>query len=117
MKCLFLAALVTSVLSSNALSADATTATRQGKIKFDSCTKPAYPEGALQERRTGTVKLMFNVKPDGSVAETKVAQSSGHRDLDDAVRVALVKCSFEPTRVDGEAKEDWIPVTYVWTLN
>ena len=117
MKRLFMAALVTSVLSANALAVDAAPATRQGSIMFTSCAKPDYPEAALREKRTGTVKLMFKVKVDGSVAETSLAQSSGHPDLDEAVRVALVKCSFEPTRIDGQRQEDWIPVMYVWTLD
>jgi TonB family protein len=116
MKRLVLAAVVTSVLSANA-SAQETDPVQQGQIKFASCAKPQYPAAALGERRSGVVKAMFKVARDGTVSGTRIAQSSGHRDLDQAVQEALSKCTFTPTMVDGQPKEDWIPVQYVWTLD
>jgi TonB family protein len=102
MKRLLLAALVTSVLSLNA---------HAGKLNFDTCKKPNYPEAAQKENRTGTVNAMFKVSAKGTVTEAKIAKSSGHRDLDRAVLDAISKCTFNDA-TEGE----WVPFQYVWTL-
>lgn len=114
MKCLVLAALVTSVLSTTAATAAEESPNRQGTIQFNSCAKPEYPAAALAEARTGVVHLMFKVSDSGKVEESRIAKSSGHRDLDTAAREAISKCAFNPTLIDGKAIEDWIHIQYVW---
>jgi D-alanyl-D-alanine endopeptidase (penicillin-binding protein 7) len=85
-------------------------------VRFDTCAPPEYPQQALRDKQTGTVKLGFLVDKDGSVRDSRVNQSSGYAPLDDAARTAIAKCSFKPAMENGVAVQAWTPVQYVWTF-
>lgn len=85
--------------------------------QFASCARPQYPEQALRDRQTGTVKLGFLVDKDGTVRDSRVDQSSGVASLDEAARRAIAMCAFTPSKDDGVAVQGWTPVQYVWALN
>ncbi|UUZ48398.1 energy transducer TonB [Massilia sp. B-10] len=70
------------------------TASNAAQVDFKSCAKPVYPPEALAARREGTVTLAFLVAVDGTVADAKVARSSGQRDLDETARDAIRQCKF-----------------------
>ena len=64
---------------------------------------PTYPRRAQQQRLTGTVLLQVLVGIDGRPLEVKVAQTSGHRELDEAARAQVLKrWSFQPATRDGQ---------------
>lgn len=86
-------------------------------VQFASCARPQYPEQALRDKQTGTVKLGFLVDKDGAVRDARVDQSSGVASLDEAARSAIAKCTFTPSKDDGVAVQSWTPVQYVWALN
>lgn len=85
-----------------------------GVLKFDTCARPVYPAQEFKLNQQGTVTLRFLLGANGTVKESLVAKSSGYPALDEAARVALVKCSFTPAMVDGEPRDAWTHVQYVW---
>lgn len=81
-----------------------TTAPSPMQLEYRLAPAPAYPRRALQQRLTGTVMLQVLVGVDGRPLEVKVAQSSGHRELDEAARAQVLKrWSFQPATKDGLA--------------
>lgn len=91
-------------------------ADRRAVVDFNSCAKPAWPEGAIAARRTGRVQLNFQVGVDGAVKDSKVDRSSGHPDLDEAARAGIGKCRFKPAIKSGKPVETWQKMQYVWVL-
>lgn len=89
---------------------------RNAVVDFNSCSKPAWPEGAIAAKRTGTVQLNFLVGVDGNVKQSKVDRSSGHPDLDEAARAGIEKCQFNSALKAGKPVETWQKMQYVWTL-
>jgi periplasmic protein TonB len=83
----------------------------------DACAKPDYPAAAARAGDTGTVQLALLIGPDGRVSESKIARSSGSRDLDRAAQSALSLCQFKPAMQNGVAQAAWGKIAYVWTLD
>lgn len=74
------------------------------QLQYRLAPAPAYPRRALQQRLTGTVLLQVLVGIDGRPLEVKVAQSSGHRELDEAARAqVLARWTFQPATRAGQA--------------
>lgn len=74
------------------------------QLQYRLAPAPAYPRRAQQQRLTGTVLLQVLVGIDGRPLEVEVAQSSGHRELDEAARAQVLKrWSFQPATKDGLA--------------
>ena len=88
----------------------------QAIVDFETCKRPEYPAESHAQKHTGTVTLGFLVTQNGTVKETKVTRSSGHRPLDEAARTALAKCTFKPATAKGKPVDAWTAVQYVWTL-
>lgn len=73
------------------------------QLQYKSAPAPDYPRMAKQRGLTGTVLLQVLVGIDGRPLQVTVAQSSGHRELDEAARAQVMKrWSFEPARKDGQ---------------
>jgi D-alanyl-D-alanine endopeptidase (penicillin-binding protein 7) len=85
-------------------------------VDFKSCAKPEWPQGALQAGHTGTVTLAFRIDANGKVTDSKVKNSSGHADLDQAAREGIQKCTFIPGSKGGKLVPTWTQMQYVWTL-
>ena len=83
---------------------------------FNTCAKPEYPKSSLRNEETGVSTISFLIGVDGRVMDSKMAKSSGFRDLDKAAQSALGKCRFKPAMVDGAPQQAWVAVQYVWTL-
>ncbi len=64
---------------------------------------PVYPDGAYARRERGMTVLGIHVGLDGTVARIDLLQSSGHSDLDEAARVAVLRWRFVPQLRDGAA--------------
>jgi protein TonB len=85
---------------------------------FDSKNcKAEYPKASLMNEEQGTVTMMFLVKPDGTVADSKIDKSSGFKNLDKAAIKALSACKFKPGTKDGAPAETWTKVDYAWKLD
>ncbi|HEX7985271.1 MAG TPA: energy transducer TonB [Duganella sp.] len=85
---------------------------------FDSKNcKAEYPKASLMNEEQGTVSMSFLVKPDGSVADSKVEKTSGFKNLDKAAIKALSACKFKPGTKDGSPAETWTKVDYAWKLD
>jgi len=85
------------------------------QLQYRLAPAPAYPRRALQQRLTGTVLLQVLVDIDGKPLEVTVAQSSGHRELDEAARAQVLKrWSFQPATKDGLAVQaiGMVPVQF-----
>ena len=83
---------------------------------FRSCKKPKWPDGALAAGRTGTVTLGFKISADGNPVASRIEQSSGHADLDEAAKAGIEQCHFKPGTGNGQPVESWMKMQYVWTL-
>ena len=80
------------------------------------CARPDYPARAAREGAEGTVMLSLLIGPGGTVADAKIARSSGSRELDRAAISALSLCSFKPATHNGVPEQAWGQIAYVWTL-
>lgn len=63
---------------------------------------PHYPRRLLSQRVEGRVIVRAVVNVDGSVTDLSVAETSGHRPLDDAAMEALERWKFKPALQNGE---------------
>ncbi|HEY8023134.1 MAG TPA: energy transducer TonB [Burkholderiaceae bacterium] len=77
---------------------------------------PTYPTKALRAKEQGTVKIRFDVDPEGKFISADITQSSGSADLDRAAVNALTRCVYTPKLVDGKPTETSFSVTYIWKL-
>jgi protein TonB len=85
---------------------------------FDSKNcKADYPKASLMNEEQGTVTMSFLVKPDGTVADSKVDKTSGFKNLDKAAIKAISACKFKPGTKDGAPAETWTKVDYAWKLD
>ncbi|NRR30435.1 energy transducer TonB [Oxalobacteraceae bacterium] len=85
---------------------------------FDSRNcKAEYPKASLMNEEQGTVSMMFLVKADGTVADSKVEKTSGFKNLDKAAIKAISACKFKPGSKDGSPAETWTKVDYAWKLD
>lgn len=82
----------------------------------DGCTKPVYPAQAARNGDSGTVTLALLVGVDGRVSASRIARSSGFRELDRAALTALSLCAFRPAMQGDVAQAGWAQVAYTWTL-
>jgi TonB family protein len=81
-----------------------------------SCPTPVYPAAAGAQRESGVVMLNFLVGTDGSVVDSRVETSSGHAVLDEAARVTLSRCRFQPGTLNGRPEASWHIMKYVWSV-
>lgn len=79
------------------------------------CSKPAWPTGALEAKQGGTTTLALLIGADGKVERSKITKSSGYQELDEAARIGIAKCAFNPGKMDGKPTSAWMQVQYVWT--
>ena len=76
------------------------------RVAYGANPAPAYPLVARRLGMEGMVMLEVVVAPDGTAAEVRVLQSSGHAPLDEsALRTVRTSWRFIPARQDG------VPVT------
>jgi TonB family protein len=78
---------------------------------------PAYPEWAKREAVEGSVRLYFEVLPDGSVKENVLVQkTSGFEDFDRNATIALRSWRFEPLS-GGAVGDQWGNITLNYRLD
>lgn len=84
---------------------------------FGSCAKPVYPIESLRYEQEGTVTLAFLIGTDGLVKESKIVKTSGFPLLDMAAQDGIARCKFKPSRLDGQPRDAWMKMQYVWTFD
>ena len=90
----------------------------QARIRASAqCIAPSYPRRSILNHEQGVSQLELLIGEDGSVRESRIAESSGFSRLDQAALRALSACEFEPERVNGVAREAWARIRYVWRLD
>ena len=74
-----------------------------------------YPLEAKRQRLHGDLRLLVALRPDGSVAEIRVLQSSGEQVLDDAAaRIVRLAAPFEPFPASLRARVDVLQIIRTW---
>jgi len=108
-----------SLIATLALSAAAgAAAAAEVPATFDpSKCKVEYPKASLMNEEQGTTSMSFLINADGSVAESKLEKSSGHKNLDRAAMKSLSACKFKPGTKDGSPAQTWTKVDYAWRLD
>ena len=79
--------------------------------------KAEYPKASLMNEEEGNVQMAFLVSADGSVVDSKIEKTSGHKNLDKAAIKSLSACKFKPGTKDGSAAQTWAKVDYAWKLD
>lgn len=75
-----------------------------------------YPQEALNQQITGSLRLSVAINPDGSVHEVEILHSSGHRVLDQAA-IQIVHLSAPFNRFPPEIREDIDRLEIIRTWN
>jgi protein TonB len=75
-----------------------------------------YPTSAVEEGVEGIVKLEVLVTEPGSVAEVKVAKSSGDRRLDAAALEFVKGWRYKPAVQDGKPRSVWTHAVVTFEL-
>lgn len=86
---------------------------------FPSCTyqpAPQYPEMARMAGVEGSVVLWIYVKPDGTVGDVQLYNSSGVESLDQAALAAAPRTRWVPASNNGIPTGVWTTLTYRFTL-
>jgi len=87
---------------------------------FPVCTyrpAPSYPDLARQAGVEGVVTLWIYVKPDGTVADVQLYNSSGVGSLDEAARSAAWNTRWSPARNNGQPVGVWTSLSYNFELS
>lgn len=77
---------------------------RDDELDYLDAPPPRYPRAAKQARVQGTVLLWVLIDGEGRPREVRVHQSSGHEQLDQEGRQAVMGWRFRPHRRDGVAQ-------------
>lgn len=77
---------------------------------------PAYPDTARTARETGTVKIKVLVGANGIPKSFTIFQSSGHKDLDDAVLAACKASKYQPATRGNAPVTAFYDVSYKFDL-
>lgn len=72
-----------------------------------------YPKASLMNEEKGIVTMSLRISADGKVLESKLAKSSGFKNLDKAAVTSITKCKF----VSPGGGEQWTQLEYVWKLD
>lgn len=74
-----------------------------------------YPAEARQQKLYGSLRLLVAVRPDGSLKEVAILQSSGHKVLDDAaLRIVRLGAPFAPFPDDLRKSTDILEIIRTW---
>ncbi|MCT7993384.1 energy transducer TonB [Laspinema olomoucense] len=74
------------------------------------CDPPPYPQLALDNAWEGTVILIADIAPDGTVISSEIQQSSGYDILDDVAREQIKTWKFDPSEQGQQGRV--IPVLF-----
>ncbi|MDO8907054.1 MAG: TonB family protein [Pseudohongiella sp.] len=74
-----------------------------------------YPDQARQNDIFGSLRMMVTLRPDGSVAEIRILQGSGHQVLDQAaVDIVSLASPFDPFPEELRGSVDLLEIIRTW---
>jgi len=74
-----------------------------------------YPRQARNNRLFGSLRLMVAIRPDGSLKEVELLESSGHQVLDDAaIHIVQLAAPFAPFPDDLRQSTDVLEIIRTW---
>lgn len=85
-------------------------------IDWSSCRRPEYPRRSVERREEGVVTVGLDLDSSGKVLDSRIAESSGHKQLDLVAQRAIAQCEFRPATVDGVARAASAHVRFAWKL-
>jgi protein TonB len=109
--------LETDTAASGPISHEEHAAIRESVPLYERNPPPVYPRVARRRNYQGTVLLDVRVSADGTVAEVKVARSSGYSVLDRSALNSVGHWLFEPARRGSRPIETWVQVPVRFELD
>jgi TonB family protein len=103
--CVFLAALLPLVGITGAMQANQMVLPKRNSAR--PLSQPMYPPASLRLGEHGTVVLKLLVLEDGSVADSRIDESSGYPDLDYAALYETYRWHLDPGTVEGVPTRMW----------
>ncbi|WP_237059135.1 energy transducer TonB [Microbulbifer sediminum] len=83
--------------------------------KVESVGNSNFPEEALQEQITGSLRMMVRLLPTGAVEEVIILESSGERVLDDAAQqIVRLAAPFAPFPTEIRKEADRLEIIRTW---
>ena len=77
-----------------------------------------FPPQALNSKTFGAVRLLVALNKDGSIKETRVLQSSGHKFLDQAaVQSVRLAAPFDPFSAEMRQNMDVLEIIRTWKFD
>jgi len=74
-----------------------------------------YPEEARRQDIFGSLRMLVGMRPDGSVDEIRILQTSGHRILDEAaVDIVRLAAPFDPFPAELRGEVDILEIIRTW---
>lgn len=74
-----------------------------------------YPEEARRQKVYGSLRLLVAIRPDGSVKNIEVLDSSGRKVLDDAaIRIVQLAAPFQPFPIEMKKSTDLLEIIRTW---
>lgn len=74
-----------------------------------------YPEEARRQDLFGNLRMLVGLRPDGSVDEIRILQTSGHRILDEAaVDIVRLAAPFDPFPAELRGEVDILEIIRTW---
>ncbi len=88
------------------------------RLKIERIGNLNYPSEAVRRKISGALLLDVALSPDGSVLSIRVAQSSGHKALDDAaIRIVHLAAPFAPFPPKIRAETDILHIIRTWKFD
>lgn len=85
------------------------------KQRIETIGNEHYPVEAKRRRLYGDLRVLVALRPDGSVKEVRVLQSSGHELLDNAAtQIVRLAAPFEPFPPELRARADELEIIRTW---
>ncbi len=83
--------------------------------RIESVGNRHYPAAARQQDIFGSLRMLVGLRPDGSVHEIRILQTSGHRVLDEAaVDIVRLSAPFEPFPPELRGEVDILEIIRTW---
>lgn len=88
------------------------------RLKIERIGNLNYPSEAVRRKISGALLLDVALNPDGSVRNIRVANSSGHKALDDAaIRIVHLAAPFSPFPPKIRAETDILHIIRTWKFD
>lgn len=85
------------------------------RVKVESIGNLNYPEEARRRQLFGDVTLLVTVRPDGSLKDVKVLETSGHQVIDDAaLRIVRLAAPYPPFPDEMRQSTDLLEIVRSW---